>query len=71
MTGGQGVGVLGTLDPLAEGQQGGVQVTGPGRIPRPPRPAGEFVPGVQGVSVLTGQVSAVARELAGRAGPGN
>ena len=32
--GGQGVRVLGAQDPLADGQQRGVLVAGPGRIPR-------------------------------------
>ena len=41
--GGQGVRVLGTLDPLADGQQSDVLVAGPGRIPRLPGPAGELV----------------------------
>ena len=44
--------MLGTLDPLADGQQGGELVAGPGRIPRLPGPAGELVAGGQGVRVL-------------------
>ena len=36
MAGGQGVGVLGAQDPLADGQQGGELVAGPSRIPAHP-----------------------------------
>ena len=52
VAGGQGVGVLGAQDPLADGQQGGELVAGPGRIPRLPGPVGEVVAGGQGVGVL-------------------
>ena len=38
--------------PLVEGQQRGVLVAGPGRIPRPPGPIGEVAPDGQGVRVL-------------------
>jgi hypothetical protein len=38
--------------PLADGQQCGELVAGPGRIPRLPGPAGEIVAGGQGVRVL-------------------
>ena len=44
--------MLGALDPFAGGQQGSVLVAGPGRIPRLPGPAGEFVAGDQGAGVL-------------------
>ena len=44
--------MLGALDPLADGQQGGELVAGPGRIPRLPGPVGELVAGGQGVGVL-------------------
>jgi hypothetical protein len=44
--------VLGALDPLADGQQGGELIPCPGRIPRLPGPAGELVAGGQGVRVL-------------------
>jgi hypothetical protein len=37
----QGIGVLAALDLLDDGQQGGVLVAGPGRIPRLPGQAGE------------------------------
>ena len=46
------VGVLGALDPLEDGQQGGELVAGPGRVPRLPGPVGEIVAGGQGVRVL-------------------
>ena len=36
--------MLGAQDPLADGQQGGVLVAGPGRMPRLPGPGGEVVP---------------------------
>lgn len=36
MADGQGARVLGALDSLADGQQGGELVAGPGRIPRLP-----------------------------------
>ena len=52
---GQGVGVLGALDPFAEGQQGGVLVAGPGDISGLPGPAGQLVPRGQGVGVLGAQ----------------
>jgi tetratricopeptide (TPR) repeat protein len=60
--GAQGVGVLGALDPLADRQQGGELVAGPGRIPRLPGEGGEFVPGVQGVGVLGTLAMRIIRE---------
>ena len=48
----QGVRVFGAEDPLADGQQRGELVAGPGRVARLPGPAGEVVPGGQGVRVL-------------------
>src|SRR6516162_8955697 len=53
--GGQGVGVLGAQDPLADRQQGGELVAGPGRIPRRPGPGGEVGAGGQGLGVLGAQ----------------
>jgi hypothetical protein len=50
--GGQGERVLGGQHPLLDGQQGGVLVAGPGRIPRLPGPQGEVGPGEQGRRVL-------------------
>jgi hypothetical protein len=44
--------VLGAQDPLEDGHQGGELVTGPGRIPRHPGPASDFVSGGQGAGVL-------------------
>ena len=44
--------MLGAHDPLADGQQGGELVAGPGRVPRLPGPAGEFVTGGQGLGML-------------------
>ncbi len=44
--------MLGALDPLAYGQQGGELIPGPGRIPRLPGPESELVAGGQGVGVL-------------------
>jgi hypothetical protein len=44
--------VLGAQDPLADGQQGGELVAGPGRIPCPPGPGGKVMAGGQGVGVL-------------------
>src|SRR5580700_5133773 len=55
VAGAQGVGVLGAGDPLADGQQGGVLVLGPGRVPRLPGPVGEVGTGAQGVGVLGAQ----------------
>src|SRR5690242_2082438 len=43
VAGGQGLGVLGAQDPLADGQQRGVLVAGPGRIPRLPGPVGPIL----------------------------
>jgi hypothetical protein len=50
--GGQGKRVLGAQHPLLDGQQGGVLVAGPGRIPRLSGPGGEFMAGDQGAGVL-------------------
>ena len=50
--GGQGAGVLGTQDPLADRQQGGELVAGVGGIPRRPGPGGEAGAGGQSVPVL-------------------
>ncbi len=47
--------MLGAQDPLADGQQRGELVAGPGHIPRTPGPAGEVVAEVQGVRVLGAQ----------------
>jgi hypothetical protein len=44
-----GVGVLGTRDPLDDGQQGGELVAGPGRIPRDPGVVDDVMAGCQGV----------------------
>jgi hypothetical protein len=52
VAGDQGVWVLGAQDPLLDGQQGGVLVAGPGRIPRLPEPAGEAAAGGEGVPVF-------------------
>jgi hypothetical protein len=64
--------VLGAQDPLADGQQRGVLVAGPGRIPRLPRPVGKVVAGGQGLRVLwmgAGLALRVIREASpGRAG---
>src|SRR5438034_9112343 len=49
---GQGVGMLGAEDPLGGGQQRGVLVARPGRIPRLPGEGCEVGAGVQGVRVL-------------------
>src|SRR5205807_1944161 len=54
----------GPSTPLLEGQQDGVLVAGPGRIPRLPGPAGEAVAVPQGVRVL-GAVGAVLHEGVG------
>ena len=72
MAGGQGVGVLGAQDPLADGQQGGVLVAGPGRIPRLPGPVGEVGAGGQGVGVLGAQDPLADGQQGGElvAGPG-
>ena len=52
MAGLQGLRVLGAQDPLADRQQDGTLVAGPGRIARLPGPAGEVVAGGQGARVL-------------------
>ena len=44
--------MLGAQDPLADGQQGGELVAGPGRVPRLPGPVGEVVTGGQGLGML-------------------
>ena len=48
----QGVRVLGAQHPLADGQQRGELVAGPGRIPRLPGPVGQVAAGGQGARVL-------------------
>ena len=55
VAGSQGARVLRALDPLADGQQRGELVAGPGRIPLLPGPAGKVVAGGQGVRVLGAQ----------------
>jgi hypothetical protein len=52
VAGDHGLGVLGPLDPLTDGYQGGVLVAGPGHISRLPGPAGEVAAGGQGLEVL-------------------
>jgi len=44
--------VVGALDPLADGQQGGKLITSTGRIPRSADPVGEGMAGVEGIRVL-------------------
>ena len=55
MAGGQSVGVLGALDSLVDGQQGGELVPGPSRIPGLSGPVGEVVAGVEGSGMLGAQ----------------
>ena len=64
--------MLGAQDPLADGQQRGELVAGPGRIPRRPGPAGEVVAGGQGVRVLGAQHPLLDGQQRGElvAGPG-
>ena len=64
--------MLGAQDPLADGQQGGELVAGPGRIPRLPGPEGEVGAGGQGVGVLGAQDPLVDGQQGGElvAGPG-
>ena len=59
-------------DSLADGQQGGELVAGPGRISRLSGPAGELVEGVQGVGVLRAGDSLADGQQGGElvAGPG-
>ena len=54
MTGSEGVRVAVALDPFEDRQQGGVQVAGPGRIPRLPCPAGKVAAGDQSAGVVGG-----------------
>jgi hypothetical protein len=49
--------VLGAGDPLADGQQYDVLVTGGGHVPGIPHPPGEVTAGGQGVRVLGPQYS--------------
>jgi hypothetical protein len=52
VAGGQGVGVIGAEDPLADGKQGGELVAGPGRVPRIPGPVSEVRAGDQSVGAV-------------------
>ena len=49
---GQGADILGSLDPLADAQDGGEEVTGSSRIPCIFSPAAEFLVDGQDVRVL-------------------
>ncbi len=52
---GEGLRVFAAQDPLGGGQQGGVLVAGPGRVPRPPGQLGELFTGGQGLRVFAAQ----------------
>ena len=64
--------MLGPQDPILDGQQEGVLVAGPGRIPRPPGPEGDVAAGDQSFDVLGPQDPFLDRQQGGVlvAGPG-
>ena len=70
MAGGQGSGVLGALDSVVDGQQGGELVPGPGRIPGLSGPVGEVVAGVEGSGVLGALDPFADRQQGGELVPG-